>query len=434
MAVKKGTTRADKFIGTATNDIFNGLAGNDTLIGNAGNDQFDGGTGNDSIDGGTGNDVLNGGSGNDKLDGSAGNDTLNGGIGNDILIGGSGNDSLDGGLGRNTAIFSAIQDDYSIIVNTVMGVQQIVVKYVGSDKINDGTDTLSNIQYLQFLNSKPKTIQKFIDEKALADGAAQKIIDDKIAADKALADAAAQKIIDDQADKALSFKNDDVNPIEAVDGKYVQVGTAGNDTLTSLNNSQHMVGGWVNGGAGNDTIHGHLNDGTTLKTASNTSNAFNSDTLFGGAGDDSINGTLGIDYLIGGSGVDHLWGGLDTQTNFLAEGKTGGKLVKDVFLFGMGDSSVGAARDVIEDCGSDDLIDLVGVSVVGVTGLNRNLSFIDKQPFSAINQVRYDFDFATSTTIVKLNLDNDPKTTEMEIELTGLKFLTADDFVLVKEA
>ena len=269
--------------------------------------------------------------------------------------------------------------------------------------------------------------QKIIDDqavKALADAAAQKIIDDQ--ADKALADAAAQKIIDDQAVKALSFKNDDVNPIEAVDGKYVQVGTAGNDTLTSLNNSQHMVGGWVNGGAGNDTIHGHLNDGTTLKTASNTSNAFNSDTLFGGAGDDSINGTLGIDYLIGGSGVDHLWGGLDTH-----EGKTGGKLVKDVFLFGMGDSGVGAARDVIEDFGSDDLIDFVGVSVVGVTGLNRNLSFIDK-PFSAINQVRYDFDFATSTTIVKLNLDNDPKTTEMEIELTGLKFLTADDFVLVK--
>ncbi len=83
---------------------------------------------------------------------------------------------------------------------------QIVIEYVGSDETNDGTDTLSNIQYLQFLNSKPKTIQKFIDEKALADGAAQKIIDDKIAADKALADAAAQKIIDDKiaADKALA--------------------------------------------------------------------------------------------------------------------------------------------------------------------------------------------------------------------------------------
>jgi hypothetical protein len=38
------------------------------------------------------------------------------------------------------------------------------------------------------------------------------------------------------------------------------------------------------------------------------------------------------------------------------------------------------------------------------------------------------------TTIVKLNLDNDPKTTEMEIELTGFKNLTADDFVLVKGA
>jgi hypothetical protein len=39
-------------------------------------------------------------------------------------------------------------------------------------------------------------------------------------------------------------------------------------------------------------------------------------------------------------------------------------------------------------------------------------------------------DFGNNATIVKLNLDNDPKTTEMEIELTGFKNLTADDFVL----
>jgi hypothetical protein len=60
------------------------------------------------------------------------------------------------------------------------------------------------------------------------------------------------------------------------------------------------------------------------------------------------------------------------------------------------------------------------------------LSYIGTKVFSATNQVRTEVDFVHSTTIVKLNLDSDLTTPEMEIELTGFKNLTADDFVLVK--
>lgn len=122
-----------------------------------------------------------------------------------------------------------------------------------------------------------------------------------------------------------------------------------------------------------------------------------------GSGNDTIIGGVGIDYLYG-------FGGLN------------------IFLFNKNDSGVGKNnRDIIADfdVSSGDIIDLRAIA-------NGKLSYIGTQAFSAINQVRYEMDFVNTTTIVKLNLDNDPKTTEMEIELTGFKNLTADDFVLVK--
>ncbi|MFI3122599.1 MAG: M10 family metallopeptidase C-terminal domain-containing protein, partial [Methylococcales bacterium] len=97
----------------------------------------------------------------------------------------------------------------------------------------------------------------------------------------------------------------------------------------------------------------------------------------------------------------------------------------DTFIFTLIDSGVGKGnRDIINDFDVSIVGEVMDLSAIG------NLNYIGTQTFSAINQVRYEMDFVNSTTIVKLNLDNDPKTTEMEIELTGFKNLTADDFVL----
>ena len=85
--------------------------------------------------------VIITGSGNDTLRGLSGDDTLIGGLGHDVLIGGSGNDYLDGGVGIDTAVFSEIQETYSIEKNSV----RIVVA-----NTDEGEDQLKNVERIEF--------------------------------------------------------------------------------------------------------------------------------------------------------------------------------------------------------------------------------------------------------------------------------------------
>ncbi|WP_165190752.1 beta strand repeat-containing protein [Caulobacter soli] len=85
-------------------------------------------------------DLVNGGAGNDDLSGGLDADTLNGQDDNDRLDGGAGDDILDGGDGDDTAVFSGAAGDYSWsgdnVSTTITG--------------PDGTDTLYNVEHLQF--------------------------------------------------------------------------------------------------------------------------------------------------------------------------------------------------------------------------------------------------------------------------------------------
>lgn len=84
--------------------------------------------------------TIDGGNGKDTLVGTAGDDTISGGNGADVLIGGAGNDFIDGGNGPDTAVFAGLRSQYTITRSddrfTVSG--------------PDGTDTLVNIERLQF--------------------------------------------------------------------------------------------------------------------------------------------------------------------------------------------------------------------------------------------------------------------------------------------
>ncbi|MDF2688057.1 MAG: hypothetical protein K0Q80_1022 [Microvirga sp.] len=99
---------------------------------------------------GTGSqDKLDGGYNNDTLNGGAENDVLWGGAGNDKLTGGAGDDTLDGYTGSDTAFFSGARANYTI---TKLANGSITV----ADKTlaRDGTDTLKNMRYVQFTDSK----------------------------------------------------------------------------------------------------------------------------------------------------------------------------------------------------------------------------------------------------------------------------------------
>ncbi len=82
---------------------------------------------------------------NDTLNGTSTNDTINGLRGNDITNGGSGDDVIDGGAGSDTSVYSGTFSDYSFTRTTSS--LTVSDQRTGS---NDGTDTLSNIEYIQF--------------------------------------------------------------------------------------------------------------------------------------------------------------------------------------------------------------------------------------------------------------------------------------------
>ena len=88
-------------------------------------------------------DSLVGGASNEGIDGGAGDDTLSGGAGDDTMMGGAGNDSIDGGEGLDTALYVGPRDRYTV---TSAGNIVTVVDRLGVD----GTDTLTNVEFLGF--------------------------------------------------------------------------------------------------------------------------------------------------------------------------------------------------------------------------------------------------------------------------------------------
>ena len=94
--------------------------------------------------------------GNDSILGSSGSDTLMGYTGNDTLAGNGGNDVIDGGVGIDTAVFTGKLADH-VVAKTATGWTV--------SSATDGTDTLSNVERLQFAD---KTVNLTIQALAAA--------------------------------------------------------------------------------------------------------------------------------------------------------------------------------------------------------------------------------------------------------------------------
>jgi hypothetical protein len=92
----------------------------------------------------------------DLLYGGTGSDSILGRGGNDTISGAAGNDTIDGGSGSDIAVFSGNLADYKL---SKSGSTYTVQAKTGSD----GTDTLTNIESLQFAD---KTVNLTIQAKA----------------------------------------------------------------------------------------------------------------------------------------------------------------------------------------------------------------------------------------------------------------------------
>jgi Tryptophan-rich Synechocystis species C-terminal domain/Bacterial Ig-like domain/Peptidase M10 serralysin C terminal/Bacterial Ig domain/RTX calcium-binding nonapeptide repeat (4 copies) len=81
--------------------------------------------------------------------GGSGSDVITGNIANNKLTGGAGNDTLDGVSGNDTAVYSGASSSYQVTQNPD-GSWKVVDLRTGSP---DGTDTLKNIDFLQFTDT-----------------------------------------------------------------------------------------------------------------------------------------------------------------------------------------------------------------------------------------------------------------------------------------
>ncbi len=95
-------------------------------------------------------------------------------------------------------------------------------------------------------------------------------------------------------------------------------------------------------------------------------------------------------------------------------------------LFALTNSGIGTGnRDIISDFDTGSASDVMDLSSLSTSPLN----YLGESPFDGTSgAVRFT---AGSQTIVQVDMNGD-KTADMEIELTGFKFLMADDFLLVK--
>lgn len=325
--------------GAAGNDTLVGGAGNDTLVDGDGTDRFDGGAGIDTvvyvsntaairadlalgtvtfpgkswprealirienIETGFGNDVLSGSAVANLMKGGAGNDAISGLAGNDTLVGGAGNDTLRGGDGDDVL---AIGGHGAIYVEPLYDDEGYPL--YDNNPYNDGVDTIDGgsgsdtLYYGKFyLNYE-------------GDYYGSPTLDTGVIVNLATGSA---RVVGVNAVKDTLVSIENVETGNADDTVY---GNAGANVIR-VNEGRNFV----DGGAGNDTIHGgsgivfhHEDDDETDWSGEEL------DALYGGAGNDTIisNGSAANyitwhedgtqwarDRLSGGDGNDRLVAG-----------------------------------------------------------------------------------------------------------------------------
>jgi serralysin len=176
----------------------------------------------------------------------------------------------------------------------------------------------------------------------------------------------------------------------------------GNDTLSGGVFADVMLGG-----AGNDTLNGSSGN----------------DWLIGGRDQDVLRGGIGADILRGGAGRDRMAGGYgadDFDFNAIAEtGRTA------------------STRDVITDFQHNyDDIDLATIDANASAAGNNAFRFLATKgaAFTGVNGQLHWYQInaagtANDKTIIEADLNGD-RVADFQIELSGLKTLTAGDFVL----
>jgi Ca2+-binding RTX toxin-like protein len=286
------------------------FGGNDTITGFAGDDSIIGGTGNDSIQGNDGLDVITGDNGRINRNAAGqflsvqtlfpaqgGNDTILGDADADTILGGTGNDSITGGvddaadvlLGDNGIVYGA---DGSAFANDILS----------TDPTQGGRDTIAGGGGNDILIGGAGS-----GEPADAEG--DRLFgnegNDLMAGDGAYVIRDANQVVTRFVTPTDSLPgNQDPllggnDVILDLDGASVVLGGAGNDTITTGNFSDTIVGD-----AGDVQFVG----GQMLLVRTLAPTATGNDVISSGLGPDTVLGGTGNDTLTAGPSADGVVG------------------------------------------------------------------------------------------------------------------------------
>jgi Ca2+-binding RTX toxin-like protein len=468
-------------------DTVSGLGGNDTLRNTAGADAMSGGDGDDTIlievGGGNGSNA-NGDAGNDTLHDFSlvGHNTMNGGAGDDLLIAETTTSAFLGGDGNDT--FRALA---ASTLNTFTGGlgDDIYEIAAGSDATivelaDEGTDTLrtasATFNLADVANIENLTGTSSATGQTLTGNSADNVVTGSDFADTLDGGGGADTLAGGAGDDTYTFNGLEtlveaanggtdsvISSVDVVLGDNIEnitlVGTATAATGNALANvlTGNSLANVLTGGAGNDTyividldqLVEAAGGGTDLVRSSvSFTLAANFENLVltgaaltgkgnavaniitGNAAANKVYGLSGGDTISAGSGNDWLDGGTGRDV------MTGGS-GKDIFDFNfvLETGKTATTRDVIRDFThlSDD-INLATIDASTRSAGNNAFRFIGTANYHKVaGEVRYArYDAAGTTsdkTLIAGDINGDGLS-DFQIELTGLKTLTAADFVL----
>lgn len=398
--------------------------------------------------GGSAADTLKGNALANDLRGNAGNDALAGQAGDDSLRGGSGNDVLDGGGGTDTAYFaakwSAIQTGFSAGDG-----------FTVTSKL-DGTDTLSNVEYLVDAAGVKKSIATLLPCFSVASQSAATIEGSGIAVSVTFTISLSRISIASQyVDWSLSLGQgtgaasaDDftgaLSGTAAIEGGQLSTTITVNLSpdlmfeaderfsvrLSNPSNGLPIIAGSAGAVIVNDDVDVR---GIFVEMLPTVRGDGIGNVLTGGEAGDRLLGCGGNDTLAGEGGDDHLSGGAGQDV------LTGGDGA-DVFRFGASvlDRAVPVSAhhcDVITDFekGADRIV-LRGIDADPATPEHEALAWRGGEAFSGNGgEVRFQRFPETGRdgahTMIFVSLDHD-EAPEFAIRLEGLVNLSAGDVVL----
>lgn len=276
------------------------------------------------------------------------NDIINGSSFNDTIHGFGGNDTIDGGAGTDTVVFFGTKSRY----NVTQADGFVTVKdngFLSGDTKFDGTDTLRNVEILQFQDGIIEVNRAFTNidptlNQSIVGASGNDVISVGSGDDTLLGGFGADTITGgDGADHIYGEQNNDF--LQGNQGHDNIHGGSSNDTVYGGQGNDYVQGNigadFVNGNRGNDTVLGGK-DADIVYGGQNedyVNGNFGNDTVLGNKGHDTIRGGQGDDLLMGGEHNDGLYG--DKGNDTLAGGSG-----EDGFFF-----------NNIEEIGNDVIID-----------------------------------------------------------------------------